>query len=153
MPPKTKTKKKQTNEPRPPTGEPLPEIKQRQKAESIEHTPKETDPKKSSKNDAKGKDPGKKKGGSSSKGKKGKGDGSLGESVIPDYACEDVEIDNPPLVELRPRTEQEMPAINPLSISHIGLDFTGTALPQLFALCSSVSSAWHKRQRKRANLT
>lgn len=132
MPPK---KKKQTNEPRPPTGEPLPEIKQRQKAESIEHTPKETDPKKSSKNDAKGKDPGKKKG------KKGKGDGSLGESVIPDYACEDVEIDNPPLVELRPRTEQEMPVINPLSISHIGLDFTGTALPQLFALCSSVSSA------------
>lgn len=70
--------------------------------------------------DQKGNDPKKPKGS-----KKGAGQVTiLTEDVIPDFACEEPELDNELVVEVRPRLYLDCPVVNPFSISHIGMDFT-----------------------------
>lgn len=88
----------------------------REESEKMQHEPEDNEKKK--------------KGG---KKKSGKNDAIEGQ-IIPDYACEDVALDNPFQVELRSRIITDFPDVNPFSISHIGLDFTGTLPPVIVAL-------------------
>jgi len=48
------------------------------------------------------------------------------EAIIPPFACLEPELDSPVEIALAPLDDMNCPIITPWSISHLGMDFTGT---------------------------